>query len=141
MKVIKFTDFLNENEKNDSYSWKELGPNWLFDYVMSQKTSSEGMMGKIPYITLEHDSDDIAVIFFLFENKIRWNWTWGSEADERSVSSMISYELKENLTLASGITGDSPKEFVKNVMEYITIEEDKREEERERKDDEKYNSK
>jgi hypothetical protein len=129
MKVIKFTDFLNENEKNDSYSWKELGPNWLFDYVMSQPGSGEGMMGKISYITLEHNSDEIVVIFFLFENKIRWNWTWG-RGDKEDISGMVSYELKENKTLTSGITGDSPKEFVKNVMAYITVEEKRKNDEK-----------
>ena len=64
MKLIKFTEFLNENE-NYSNSWKDLGPNWLFDYVMSQPESFEGIrmfkkkpgtsiMGKIPYIIIPH---------------------------------------------------------------------------------------
>jgi len=121
MKNLKlYESFINENRNN---VWDKLGPNWLFDYVISIQGSGPGDMD---YITTEHKDLDITVIFFVHSGDIRWTWTWGSE--DKDIQSMIAREIKEEETLNYNISGDSPKEFVNNVIAKISVVEKARQE-------------
>ena len=103
-------------------AWGQIGPNWLFDYVMNKPGSAITGSGNNQAIFMEHGDLDISVIFFLFENSIRWTWTWGSE--EKDIQSMINSETKEHITADFKITGNTPKEFVENVIKKISQEEE-----------------
>lgn len=102
--VKKFKLFENKNKN----PWNQLGPNWLFYYILNEKGSSE-VNG---YIVLPHTSLDITVIFFIHNGEIRWTWTWGGA--EGDLISLVKMSYEE--TLGFNITGDTPKEFVSNVM-------------------------
>ena len=133
--IKQFNEFLNEQESSKS-AWSEIGPNWLYHYALGIKGSADTVtyksaktreFGEVSYITLEHvDYDepvqpghqpglDITVIFFLLDGKIRWNWTWGQ--DKKDIEHMIDYEIVHNEREAFG---DTPKEFVRDVMDQIT---------------------
>jgi hypothetical protein len=130
--IKQFNEFLNEQEGSSKSDWSAMGPYWLYNYVLGQKGSADAVTYRqgaklVSYITMEHvdydepakpDSQpglDITVIFFLLNGKIRWNWTWGDE--KKDIESMIDYEIEHNEREAFG---DTPKEFVEDVMNQIT---------------------
>lgn len=120
MKNLKTFGQLNENHSDSE--WSRLGPNWLFDYIMTNNESG----CKADYLTYPHRDLDVTIIFFLHNGDIRWNWTWGS--DEADIKSVIASEIKSGETFDYKITGDSPGEFIKNVIAKISVVEKKRRE-------------
>lgn len=111
----KFDSFINEANTSDDHGWGAVGPNWLHNYIMSE--NGHGVYANGKYLTIALDTLDVVAIFFVHENAIRWNWTWGS--DQGDVVSMVEREIEMKETLGLGITGDTPAEFVKNVIAKI----------------------